>query len=197
MRIVVAITGSTGAIFGIRTLEALKDLGIETHLVLSAWGEKTIHIETDYKVEEVKQLATVCHDHRNQAASISSGSYPTAGMIIAPCSMKTLAAIAHGLADNLVHRAADVVLKERRKLVLLAREMPLHQVHLQNMLTLTQMGAVIMPPMPAFYNHPQSLDDMVNHIVARTLDQFGIENNLTRRWGIAHSASRSGRRTED
>jgi len=193
-RIVVAITGSTGAIFGIRTLEALRDLGIETHLILSAWGEKTIQIETDYKVEEVQKLAVVCHDYRNQAASISSGSYPTAGMVIAPCSMKTLAAIAHGLADNLVHRAADVVLKERRKLVLLAREMPLHQVHLQNMITLTQMGAVILPPMPAFYNHPQNLDDMVNHIVARTLDQFGIENNLTRRWGMAHPAVRTGRK---
>lgn len=190
MRLVVGITGATGAIFGIRTLEALRDLGIESHLVISPWAEKTIQIETDYSVDDVRKLASVCHDHRNQAASISSGSFPTDGMVIVPCSMKTLAAIAHGLADNLVHRAADVIIKERRKLVMVSRETPLSTIHLQNMLTLSQLGVQMVPPMPAFYNHPQSLDDMVNHIVARVLDQFGIANDLTRRWGMAHPATR-------
>lgn len=193
MRLVVGITGATGAIFGIRTLEALRDAGVETHLILSPWGEKTIQVETDYTVEEVKRLAAVHHDHRNQAASISSGSFPTDGMIIAPCSMKTLAAITHGLAENLVHRAADVMIKERRKLVLVPRETPLSPIHLKNMLTLSQLGVQMVPPMPAFYNRPQNLDDMVNHIVARVLDQFGIENSLTRRWGIAHPVTRDAR----
>lgn len=193
MRLVVAITGSTGAILGIRTLEALRELGVESHLILSPWGEKTIQIETDYTVDDVKKLATVCHDYRNQAASISSGSYLTAGMVIVPCSMKTLAGIAHGLSENLIGRAADVVLKERRKLVMVPRETPLNSIHLQNMLTLSNMGVQMVPPMPAFYNHPKSLDDVINHIVARVLDQFGIENDLTRRWGVPHpSRSRTG-----
>ncbi|HYF93998.1 MAG TPA: UbiX family flavin prenyltransferase [Symbiobacteriaceae bacterium] len=183
MRLVVGMTGATGAIYGIRLLEALKDLGVETHLIVSSWAEKTIAIETDYTVDEVKRLASRVHPLQNQAAPISSGSFATAGMAVIPCSMKSLAAIAHGFSDNLVHRAADVVLKERRKLVLVPRETPLHDIHLQNMLTLSRSGAVILPPMPAFYNRPASVDDIVNHTVARVLDQFGIENSLTKRWG--------------
>ncbi|WP_134701860.1 non-oxidative hydroxyarylic acid decarboxylases subunit B [Ammoniphilus sp. YIM 78166] len=182
MRIIVGITGATGAIFGIRMLEALDAAGVETHLVMSKWAETTIRLETPYTIDDVQKLAHVVHQPSNQAASISSGSFRVQGMVIAPCSMKTLASIRMGLADNLVSRAADVILKERKKLVLLTREMPLNDIHLENMLGLSRMGAVIMPPVPAFYNHPQSIDDMVNHIVARTLDQFNIDNDLTHRW---------------
>ncbi len=184
MRIIVGISGATGAIFGIRALEVLRAVGVESHLVLSTWGAKNIQLETDYSVDEVKALASVVHEEKNQAASISSGSYPTDGMIIAPCSMKSLACIAHGLADNLLNRAADVVLKERRKLVIMPREAPLSSIHLRNMLTLSDMGVTIIPPMPAFYNRPKSLEEMVDHIVARALDQFGIQTDLTRRWGM-------------
>jgi 4-hydroxy-3-polyprenylbenzoate decarboxylase len=182
LRIIVGITGATGAIFGIRILEALKEAGVETHLVMSKWAERTIQLETDYTASQVKKLASVVHHPANQAASISSGSFRVSGMIVAPCSMKTLAAISAGYADGLLVRAADVILKERKKLVLLTRETPLNDIHLQNMLNLSRMGAVIMPPMPAFYNKPATVDDIVNHIVARTLDQFDIENTLTKRW---------------
>lgn len=182
MRVIVGITGATGAIFGIRLLEALRQENVETHLILSKWAETTIKLETSYSVKEVHDLASVVHSASNLAASVSSGSFRTDGMVIAPCSMKTLAAIRTGYTDNLIVRAADVVLKERRKLVLLAREAPLNEIHLDNMTFLSRAGAVIMPPMLAFYNRPQSLDDAVNHIVARTLDQLGIDNNLTRRW---------------
>jgi len=182
MRIVVAITGATGAIIGIRMLEALRDLKVETHLILSKWAEKTIRIETKYQVQDVLSLASVVHPEANQAASISSGSFPTDGMMIAPCSMKTLAAIRIGYADTLTARAADVTLKERRKLVILARECPFNDIHLENMLHLSRMGAVIFPPMLTFYNHPATIDDAIHHIVARTLDQFGIDNQLTKRW---------------
>lgn len=182
MKIIVGISGATGAIYGIRMLEALSAAGVETHLILSSWAEKTIVIETKYTVEEVKRLASVVHSSSNMAASISSGSFRTDGMVIAPCSMKTLAAVSHGYSDNLVARAADVVLKERRKLVLIPREAPLHEIHLENMLRLARMGVVILPPMPAFYNQPETIDDIVNHTVARALDQFGIDNNLTQRW---------------
>lgn len=182
MRLVIGISGATGAIYGIRLLEALKEATIETHLIMSSWAEKTITIETSYKIDEVKTLASRVYSSSNQAAAISSGSFITDGMIIAPCSMKSLAAISQGFTDNLLARAADVILKERRKLVILPRETPLNEIHLENMLRLARMGVTIMPPMPAFYNKPQNLDDIVNHIVARTLDQFGIENNLTKRW---------------
>lgn len=181
-RLIVAMTGSTGAIFGIRLLEALQGTEIETHLVMSKWAERTLEHETTWRVGQVKALASVVHSPLNQAAAISSGSFRTLGMVIAPCSMKTLAAVANGFGDNLVERAADVVLKERRKLVLVAREMPLSDIHLENMLRLSRMGAVILPPMPAFYNQPQTIDDIVNHIVARVLDQFDIPSDLTRRW---------------
>lgn len=182
MRIIVGISGATGAIYGIRILETLREHGVETHLVMSKWAETTITLETNYSVSEVTKLASVVHSPMNQAASISSGSFRVDGMIIAPCSMKTLAGIRIGYADGLLARAADVILKERKKLVLLTRETPLNDIHLENMLALSRMGAVILPPVPAFYNKPSSIDDMVNHIVARTLDQFDISNTLTRRW---------------
>lgn len=182
MKIVVGISGATGPIYGIRLLEELKNLGVESHVILSRWAEKTIQIETSYSVDEVKKLGSFTYSSDNQAAIISSGSFKTAGMVIAPCSMKTVAAISHGFTDNLIARAADVVLKERRKLVIVPRETPLNEIHLENMLRLTRMGAVILPPMPAFYNKPKSLDDIVNHTVSRILDQFDIENVITKRW---------------
>jgi 4-hydroxy-3-polyprenylbenzoate decarboxylase len=182
MKIIVGITGATGAIYGIRMLEALKEAGVETHLVISPWAEKTIAIETSYNLEEVKSLPSHYYSSDNQAAIISSGSFITDGMIVAPCSMKSLASISYGLADNLLSRAADVILKERRKLVLLPRETPLSEIHLENMLRLSRMGVTILPPMPAFYNKPQNMDDIINHTVARTLDQFGIDHQLSRRW---------------
>ena len=192
LRITVGISGATGAIFGIRILEALREKGVETHLVMSKWAETTIALETDYSVSEVTKLASFVHSPMNQAAPISSGSFRMDGMIVAPCSMKTLAAIRTGYAEGLIARAADVILKERKKLVLLTRETPLNDIHLENMLTLSRMGAVILPPVPAFYNKPSSIDDMVNHIVARTLDQFDIDNTLTRRWKDHKPAQEEG-----
>ncbi|WP_017727544.1 UbiX family flavin prenyltransferase [Halalkalibacterium ligniniphilum] len=182
MRIIVGMSGATGAIYGIKMLEALGSVGVETHLVMSKWAETTIKLETNYTVDQVKSLASTVHGTMNQAASISSGSFRVDGMIIAPCSMKTLASIRVGMSEGLLGRAADVVLKERKKLVLLTRETPLNDIHLENMLALSRMGTVILPPVPAFYNHPSSIQDIVNHIVARTLDQFEIDNVLTRRW---------------
>ncbi|UNO50527.1 MULTISPECIES: UbiX family flavin prenyltransferase [Alicyclobacillus] len=191
MRLIVGITGATGAILGIRMLEALREYAVETYLILSKWAETTIRIETDYNLEDVKKLASVVHREDNQAASISSGSFITDGMIISPCSMKTLSSIRVGYADTLIGRAADVVLKERRKLVLITRECPLSDIHLENMLHLSRMGAVIFPPVLTFYNHPSSLDDVINHVVARTLDQFGIENDWTKRWASPPSMGAS------
>lgn len=182
MRIVLGITGASGAIFGIRTLEALNKLSVETHLILSRWARTTIATETNYSLEEVESFASAVYHHDNQAAAVSSGSFKTDGMIIAPCSMKTVAAIRVGYADSLICRAADVALKERRKLVLLARESPFSEIHLENMLALTRIGAIIFPPVPAFYNHPKSVDDMVHHIVGRLLDQFGLEVPEMARW---------------
>src|SRR5215467_10428532 len=182
MRIIVAITGATGTVLGIRTLQMLKDAGVETHLVVSKWGARTLLHETPHTVEYVKSLATVVYGDSDQGAAISSGSFVTDGMIIAPCSVRTLAAIAHGHGDNLIHRAADVILKERRKLVLVLREAPLSDIHLENMLKLSRMGVVITPPVLAFYNNPQTLDDAVNHIVMRALDAFGIHVDVSGRW---------------
>jgi flavin prenyltransferase len=181
-RLIVGITGATGVILGVRLLEALKDTDVETHLVLSKWAIQTIEHETTYTVKQVRALASVDHAEGNMGASVSSGSFVTEGMVIVPCSMRSLAAIAHGTGDHLVHRAADVILKERRRLVLVVREMPLSDVHLENMLKLSRMGVTIMPPMPAFYNHPETLDDMVDHIVARVLDQVGISVDFAKRW---------------
>ena len=182
MRIIIGITGASGAIFGIRTLEALQTLGVESHLILSRWSRATIASETSYSISQVEQLASFFHNQENQAAPVSSGSFRTDGMIVVPCSMKTLAAIRHGYGESLIARAADVVLKERRKLVLLVRESPFSEIHLENMLALTRMGAVIFPPVPAFYNQPQSVEDIVRHIVGRLLDQFGLEMPGLRRW---------------
>jgi 4-hydroxy-3-polyprenylbenzoate decarboxylase len=193
-KLIVGMTGATGAILGIRLLQAMRAAGVETHLVLSKWAQSTIEHESGLAVNDVRELASVVHAIADMGATISSGSFATDGMVIAPCSMRTLAAIAHGTGENLIHRAADVVLKERRRLVLVTRETPLSDIHLDNMLKLSRAGALIMPPVPAFYNHPKSLDDMVDHIVARILDQFGIEAAFARRWdGRMRGAKRSAR----
>src|SRR5688500_20270036 len=182
MRIIVAITGATGTIYGIRALERLREAGVETHLVISRWGARTLLHETPWSREHVEALADVSYAPGDMGAAISSGSFRTDGMIVAPCSAKTLAAIAHGFGDNLIHRAADVVLKERRRLVLAVREAPLSDIHLENMLKLSRMGAVVLPPMPAFYNHPPTVDDIVEHTVSRVLDQFGLDVSGAERW---------------
>lgn len=182
MNLVVGMTGASGAIIGVRTLQALRALDVETHLVLTRWGRALVEYETDYTVQDLRAMADHVHGPADQAAAISSGSYPTDGMIIAPCSMKTLAAIRAGYAEDLVVRAADVTLKERRKLVLVPREAPLNEIHLENMLALARMGALILPPMPAFYNHPKTIDDIVMHLVARVLDHFGLELPAAFRW---------------
>ena len=181
-RLIVGMTGATGAILGVRLLEALKECDVESHLVISNWARRTIEHETPYTIQQVSALATVYHNATNMAAEISSGSFITDGMVVIPCSMRTLGNIAHGIGETLVNRAADVVLKERRRLVLVARESPLSEVHLENMLKLARMGVAIVPPMLAFYNHPKSIDDIVNHIVTRVLDQFGISAPFARRW---------------
>jgi len=187
-RLIVGITGATGAIFGVRLLEALKAAGVETHLVLSRWGQRTVEHETGLTFADLESRASVVHGSGNMAATISSGSFRTDGMIICPCSMRTVAAIAHGNGENLVHRAADVVLKERRRLVIVPRETPLSEIHLENLLRLARMGVGILPPMPAFYNKPATLDEMVDHIVARVLDQFDIDAAFARRWdGVMHA----------
>jgi flavin prenyltransferase len=182
VRIIVAITGATGVIYGVRLLERLRDAGVETHLIISRWGARTLLHETPYSREQVEALAHTVYASNDMGAAISSGSFSTGGMIIAPCSARTLGAIAHGFGDSLIHRAADVVLKERRKLVLAVRETPLNDIHLENMLKLSRMGAVILPPVPAFYNNPRSLADIVEHSVARMLDQFGVEIPGAARW---------------
>ncbi len=181
-KLIVGITGATGTIFGVRLLQILEGTGVETHLVMSKWATRTLLHETPYTAEEVQQMATHHYPSNDQGAAISSGSFLTKGMIVAPCSMKTLAAIANGMGDNLIARAADVILKERRKLVLLVRESPLNDIHLENMLKLSRMGVVIIPPVPAFYNHPRSIDDIVNHVVQRALDQFEIHIDVVSRW---------------
>ena len=182
MKIIVAITGATGAIYGVRILQRLREAGVETHLVISRWGARTLLHETPFSREQVEELATETYAPADMGAAISSGSFRTDGMVIAPCSAKTLAAVAHGFGENLVHRAADVILKERRRLVLVVREAPLSDIHLENMLKLSRMGAVMLPPMPAFYNHPRTVDDVVDHTVARVLDQFGLETGGAERW---------------
>jgi 4-hydroxy-3-polyprenylbenzoate decarboxylase len=181
-RLIVAITGATGTIYGVRVLELLRDRGIETHLIVSRWGGRTLLHETNYSLEDVRRLATHVHQVNDQGAPLSSGSFITDGMIIVPCSMRSLGAIANGLADDLIHRAADVVLKERRKLVLAVRESPLNDIHLENMLKLSRMGVVICPPMPSFYTRPGTIQDLVDYSAVRLLDQFGIHMNATTRW---------------
>ena len=182
-RLIIGISGSSGVIYGIRLLQLLQPLPVETHLVVSKAAFLACNHESSMRATELKSLATVYHAHNNIAAPIASGSFKTMGMIIAPCSMKSLAEIAHGIGGNLLARAADVVLKERRRLVLMTRETPLHLGHLQNMVSVTQMGGIIFPPVPAFYNDPQTIMDIVNDSVARVLDLFDLGNNLVRRWG--------------
>jgi 4-hydroxy-3-polyprenylbenzoate decarboxylase len=183
MRLIVAITGSSGAIYGIRLLEALRALPkVETHLIISKSGKLTIGLETGRKLKDVEALADEVHSDQDLAASVSSGSFRTAGMIVAPCSMKTLSGIVHSYADTLVVRAADVVLKERRQLVLMPRESPLHAGHCRLLLQAAEMGVVIAPPMPAFYNGPRSIDDLIDHSVGRVLDLFGLDSGLVKRW---------------
>lgn len=182
-RLIVAITGASGTIYGIRILEALKDIGVESHLVMSDSAKLTMAAETNYKPSQIEAMADVIHSAKNVGATISSGSFKSLGMVIAPCSIRTLSEIASGVTSSLVSRAADVVLKERRRLVLLVRETPLHAGHLRSMSQVTEYGAIVMPPVPAFYAKPESLDDMVNHTVGRCLDLFDLENTLVNRWG--------------
>jgi flavin prenyltransferase len=181
-RVIVGITGASGSIYGVRLLEMLQQTNIESHLVLSKWGARTLIHETSYTVEQVQQMATHAYASQDQGAPISSGSFVTSGMVVCPCSVRTLAAIAHGYGDNLIHRAADVVLKERRKLVLVVRETPLSEVHLENMLKLSRMDVVIFPPAPAFYQHPQTIDEIVDQTAMRVLDQFGLHLPFPKRW---------------
>jgi len=181
-RLVIGISGASGAIYGVRMLEILKGSGIETHLVMSRSAEMTLAYETDYKARDIKKLASVTHPIGDIGASISSGSFPTMGMVIAPCSIKTMSEIACGVTSTLLSRAADVVLKEKRRLVLAVRETPLHGGHLRTMTSLFDMGAIIAPVVPAFYNKPQTIDDIVNHTVGRLLDLFGIDTGMVKRW---------------
>ena len=191
-RLIVGITGATGTIFGVRILQMLHGSGVETHLVMSKWAQRTLTHETPFSIKQVQELATQSYGVGAQGAAISSGSFVTMGMVIAPCSMRTLAAIAHGIGDNLIHRAADVILKERRKLVLVVRESPFSEIHLENMLKLARMGVVILPPVPAFYNNPQNLEDMINHITMRVIDQFDIHLDVMNRWdGVLLDRKRS------
>lgn len=187
-RLIVAITGASGAIYGVRLLQLLHAMpGWETHLVMSASGALTASQELDLKRGDIEALADVVHNVKDIGAAIASGSFRSAGMVVAPCSMKTLASIAHGLSDNLVSRAADVILKERRRLVLMARETPLNLAHLRNMSAVTEMGGIVFPPVPAFYSRPHSIEDMVDHTVGRVLDLFDIEHqDLVRRWQGLH-----------
>jgi flavin prenyltransferase len=206
-RLVVAITGASGSIYGVRLLEALRSTGgIETHLVVSASGKRTLAEETDYALKDVEALAQFVYDDRDVGASLASGSFKTTGMAIVPCSIKTVSALATSFAETLVARAGDVTLKEGRPLVAVVRETPLHAGHLRQMLALAEIGAVILPPMPAFYNRPKTIDDLVNHTVARVLDRLGIEHSLIPEWTrggrpshrpdrVAEAVTRSGRKS--
>lgn len=182
-RMIVGISGASGAIYGVRLLEILRDLPVETHLVMSRSAELTLAYETDLKVSHVQKLADVIHKVEDMGAAISSGSFKTSGMVIAPCSVRSLAEIASGVTSNLLTRAADVVLKERRRLVLMVRETPFHTGHLKNMLAVSEMGGIIAPPVPAFYARPKDLDAMVDHSLGRVLDLFGLESGRVGRWG--------------
>lgn len=181
-RLIVGVTGASGSIYAVRLLDALRKTDVESHLVLSRWGARTLIHETDFTLDQVRALATHTYKDNDQGARISSGSFVTLGMVIVPCSVKTLADIAHGHSSDLVNRAADVVLKERRRLVLAVREAPFTDIHLENMLKLSRMGVVISPPMPAFYNRPKTIVELVDHTVARLLDLFGIEIDGAKRW---------------
>ncbi len=181
-RLIVGISGASGIVYGVRILQVLQHSGIETHLVMSDSAKMTLATELDMSIEDVQSLATQVHNAKNIGATISSGSFKTMGMIVAPCSIRSLSEIAYGMTTSLLSRAADVVLKERRRLVLMVRETPLHAGHLKAMMQATENGAILMPPMPAFYARPQTLDDMVNHSVGRALDLFEIETSMVARW---------------
>ncbi|HEY3209970.1 MAG TPA: UbiX family flavin prenyltransferase [Actinomycetota bacterium] len=183
MRLVIGMTGATGVVYGIRMLEVLRETPVETHLVMSLWAERTMVAETDRKPDDVRQLADYTWEEHDEAAPLATGSYLTDGMIVAPCSMKSLAAIANGLSETLIHRAADVTLKEHRRLLLLVRESPLSVIHLENMLKVARAGGLLVPPLPSFYARPRTIDEMIDHTVGRVLDLFGIEHGLVRRWG--------------
>ena len=182
-KLIVGISGATGAIYGIRLLEVLSKSDVETHLVITEAAQETILIETSWKVEDIKSLAKVSYDIKNLGADISSGSFPSEGMAIIPCSIKSLSGIANSFNENLLIRTADVTLKERRKLVLVVRETPLHLGHIELMLRASRMGAILLPPVPAFYFHPKTIDDLINHTVGKVLDLFGINHHLFNRWG--------------
>ncbi len=187
-RLVVGMAGSSAPHYGIALLQSLRELGsIETHLVMTQGARRTIELETSIDPAQVCKLADIVHDPNDLAASISSGSFLTMGMVVAPCSMKTLAAIAHGYSDSLLTRAADVTLKERRTLVLVPRETPLSLIHLRNMVAVTEAGAIILPPMPAFYHRPESIDDLIAQTVGKILDQFRIEHTSFQRWDNSHA----------
>ena len=181
-RLIVGISGASGVVYGVRLLQALKKLPVETHLVMTRTAEITLAHETDIKVAALHRIADVSYKADDLAAAISSGSYLTLGMVVAPCSMRSLGEIANGISSNLLTRAADVVLKEKRKLVLMVRETPLHSIHLRNMATLSDMGAVIAPPVPAFYNRPKTLDDIIDHTIGRMLDLFDLDTGKVKRW---------------
>jgi flavin prenyltransferase len=183
MRLIVAVTGGSGVIYGIKTLEVLQSLKIETHLIISRWGERNISIETNKTLDYVKSLATTCYNNDNMAAATSSGSFKNDGMVVVPCSMKTLSSVANGYEDNLISRSACVCVKESRKLVIVPRETPLSKIHLENMIKLLEAGVAVLPAMPGFYHKPKSIDDLVTHIVGKILDQFGINHDMFRRWG--------------
>jgi 4-hydroxy-3-polyprenylbenzoate decarboxylase len=182
-RIIVGISGASGIIYGIRMLQVLRELNVETHLVMSRSAQVTLAYETNFSVANIRDLADVSYANTDIGAAISSGSFRTTGMVIAPCSIKTLAELATGVTSNLLSRSADVILKERRRLVLMVRETPLHLGHLRNMVSVTEAGALICPPMPAFYNRPDSVEAIVDHTVGRVLDLFGFDAKLLRRWG--------------
>ena len=200
-RLIVGLSGASGVVYGVRLLESLRNLPVETHLVMSKSAEVTLAYETDLKVSDVQALADVWYPAGDMGAALASGSFRTLGMVVAPCSMRSLAEIASGVTTSLLTRAADVVLKERRRLVLMVRETPLHSGHLRNMLSVSEMGAIIAPPVPAFYARPASLDEMIDQTVGRVLDLFGLESDAVRRWGEPAAAGerplRSVRRSKD
>ena len=182
-RIVVGIAGASGVIYGVKLLGFLKEKEIETHLIISESGERNIEIETDYKAADVKAMADYCYDNRDVGASLASGSFLTSGMVVAPCTIKTLSGIANSYTDNLLVRAADVTLKEKRKLVLVVRETPLHKGHLRLMTMAADMGAHLLPPVPSFYHHPKTIDDIIHQTIGKIFDYLQIEHNLFKRWG--------------
>ena len=189
-RLIIAITGATGAVYGVRLLQQLAATpGVETHLVVTDAAALTLHQEMGMQRRDVEAMAHVVHKNRDIGASIASGSFQSDGMVVAPCSMKTLASVAHGLSDNLVARAADVVLKERRRLVLMVRETPFNLAHLRNMTAVTEMGGIVFPPLPSFYHKPASIAEMVDHTVGRVIDLFGLEHGLAPRWGGMKASS--------